>query len=117
MKIIKDEYNYNVFYEVDDLSEYGDELTLKDFHKIKQKKICFVNDDYDLFIVELNKSESFYKYDNNDDLLLLVSNGKYFETNWGGKIFNVMETSADDYDIEMLDKIRKNDVVYFVTQF
>jgi len=117
MKKIINEYDYNIFYEVDDLDGFGDNLSLDNFEKIKHKKVCFVDDDYNLLVVELKKNESFYKYNDDEGILLLLSKDKYYEINWGGEFLNVLETSADEYEIEMLDKIRKNDVIYFTTQF
>lgn len=115
MKVLKNEYEYNIFYEVDDLTGFGDNLTIKDFKKIKHKKVCFVNEDNEILIVELDKKDSFYSFDSN--ILLLKSGKKYFEINWSGEFHNVMDTSVDDYDIEMLTKIRKNKVSFFTTQF
>ena len=71
MKIIKDEYGYNIFYEVDDFSGFSDsDITIKDFTKINHKVMCFVNNDYDLFIVELTKGEHFYKFKGNNDIFI-----------------------------------------------
>lgn len=117
MKTIKNEYNYNIFYEVDDFSGFADEATLEDFEKIDHKKVCFVDEEYNILIVEFDKNEKLYKYKDDNGILLLVSGKKYFELNWGGSFMNVLETSADEYEIEMLDKIRSNNVKYFTTQF
>ena len=115
MKVTNNEYGYNIFYEVDDLSTFDDN-DITNFEKLKNKKVAFVNDEYDLFIVELDKKDTFYKY--RDYLVLLLkSDDKYFETNWNGEFLNVMNVSADEYEIEMLDKIRKSGVKYFTTQF
>jgi len=117
MKEIINEYGYNPFYEVDDLSNFDDKTTLKDFDKINHKKVCFIDEEYNIVVVELTKKESFYKYKKDDGVLLVVSGKKFYEINWNGKFLNVLETSADEYEIEMLDKIRKGDVIYFTTQF
>ena len=116
MKVVKNEYDYNIFYEVDDLSSFDDDAELGDFEKLKYKKVAFVNEEDELFIVELNKKESFYKY-KDYQILLLVSGDKYFETNWNGEFIGVMEASADEYEIKMLDKIRKSGIRFFTTQF
>lgn len=116
MKILKDEYGYNIFYEVDDLSSFDEDAKIEDFEKLKEKRVCFVNDEYELYIVELNKKENFYKY-KDYQILLLVSDGKYFEANWSGHFLNVMEASLDEYETEMLDKIRNSGVNSFTTQF
>lgn len=114
MKIIRNDYDYNMLYEVDDLSSFDNDVTLDDFEKIKHKKVCFVDELFNLLIIELDKKEFFYKY-NDIDILLLVSKNKLYEINWNGKFLNVLETSVDEYDVEMLDNIRKNDVIYFTT--
>jgi len=117
MKKIINEYNYNPFYEVDDLSNFDDGATLDNFEIIKHKKVCFVDEEYNVIVVELTKNETFYKYKSDDGVLLLVSGKKFYEINWNGEFLNVLETSADEYEIEMLDKIRKSNVIYFTTQF
>jgi len=117
MKKIINEYDYSAFYEVDDLSNFGDNLTLDNFTKINHKKVCFIDEEYYILVVELSKKECFYQYKDNNEVLLLTSGKKFYEINWNGKFLNVLETSADEYEIEMLDKIRKSDVIYFTTQF
>lgn len=118
MKIIKNDYKYGIFYEVDNLDDFSKDINFEeDFEKLNYKKICFIDESYNLLIIELGKSEFFYKFKKNSDYLLLISRKKYYIVNWNGKIMNVLETSADEYEMDMLDKIRKNDVVYFTTQF
>ncbi len=116
MKIIENESGHNIFYEVDDLSTFGSDLTLDDFVKLPNKKVSFINEEYDLFIVELDKNEFFYSY-KDSPILILKSKNKLFEVNWDGAFHNVMDLSIDDYDTEMLDKIRNTGVVEFTTQF
>lgn len=117
MKKILDEYKYNIFYEVDDLSEFGENVTMDDFEKIKEKKIVFVNDLYDIMVIELEKNESFYKFKNDNDILLLKSGDKIFESSWNGNVLNVLNMGVDDYDVEMLDKIRKTGITKCILQF
>ena len=40
-----------------------------------------------------------------------------YEINWNGKIYDVMNTSLDEYDVEMLTKIRENGMKSFIIQF
>jgi len=114
---ILDEYNYNIFNRVTDLSNFGDNVTLKDFNKLNDRKICFVDTDYNLLIIELEKNEHFYKFKNNESILLFKSGQKLFEIYWNGKVMNVLNTSADDYDIKMLNNIKKHGTLNFITQF
>lgn len=117
MKIIKNEYSYSIFYEIDDLNDFQDDSKLEDFEKINFKKVCFIDDIYNICIIELDNDECFYKHDNNLNILLLVSNNKFYQINWNGKFQNISETSLDEYDMEMINKIRNNKVKYFTTQF
>jgi len=119
MKVTRNEYGYNILYEVDDFSSFNSdkELTIDDFEKLPHKKVAFVNEDYELFIIELNKKDSFYKYNSDCGIVLLNSGTKYFEINWNDKFSDIMNDNMEDYEIEMLDNIRKNSIRYFTTQF
>lgn len=118
MKIIINEYNYPVFYQVDDLKDFDENANLDDFKELNLKNLCFVNENYDLYHIELNKLDKLYKYNKEDkDIILLISNKKYYITNWGRKIMNIIDISIDDYDIEMINKIRMNNIIHFTTQF
>ena len=116
MNIIKNELGHNIFYEVDDLQTFN-ETDLTNFTEIPYKHVCFVNEEYDISVVKLDNDECFYEHNNVKDVLLLVSNGRFYEVNWNGEFLNVLQTSADEYDILMLDKIRNSGAVYFTTQF
>lgn len=118
MKIIKNEFEYYPLYEIDDLDDFFDKNTkLEDFIPIEHKLICLVDELYNLFILELNKKDKLLKYKNDKNVFLIISKNKYYICNWNGKFMNVLETSADEYEVEMLNKIRNNDVIYFTTQF
>ena len=117
MEIIKNELNYLPFYEVDDLSDFGNNAILEDFNEIPHKRICFVNEQYDICVLELNRNDRIYQYKKDSPLFLMIFRKKYYIGNWNGKFMNVLDTRADEYEIDMLDKIRNNDVIYFTTQF
>jgi hypothetical protein len=117
MKIIKNEFDHHPIYEVDDLDDFDKNITLDDFIEIEHKLICLVDELYNLFIIEFNNRDKLYKYKKNKDFFLIVAKNKYYICNWNGKFMNVLETSADEYEMGMLNKIRNNEVIYFTTQF
>jgi hypothetical protein len=69
-------------------------------------------------VIELDKNENFYKYKNNDiGMLLLYDGDKYYVVNWDGKFKNIMNVSMDDWDIDIIKKVRGCGVNTFTTQF
>lgn len=117
MKVIKNEFNFYPLYEIDDLDDFNDGAKLDDFIELDCKKLCIVDELNNLFIIELNKKDKLLKYKEDRDIFLLVSRKKYYLSKWNGKIMNVLESSVDEYGIEILNKIRNNDVIYFTTHF
>lgn len=117
MKVIKNEFNFYPLYEIDDFDDFDEGATIEDFNEMNYYELCIVDELNNLFIIKLNKKDKLFEYKKERDIFLLMFRKKYYLSKWNGKIMNVLESSVDEYGIEILNKIRNNNVIYFTTHF
>ena len=117
MKIEKNEFGYSILYEVDDLEDFGEDVKIEDLTEIKLRYLCFVDDMFNFLVVKLNKKDKLYTYEHNKTYLLLDSKEKKYLMPWDGEFEDVFDLKGEDYEMEMLNKLRDNNIRYFTTLF